>query len=134
MLFILLLHFFGNPYFNKTSDLYDTIIRVVIALIIMGSWVSSKKNPTPEVLRGDIVALSLCIIVAIVFRFTANHFFPWLDWAFFSATTIFFVANLVLFQNRQNAKEDMLALEYYTFRRYIELRADNNALPSNSFE
>ena len=64
----------------------------------------------------------LSLLFLIVFRIFITTKLIWFDWSFFTSITLFLIANLILFQNRQNAKEDMLSLEYYTLRRFFTFK------------
>ena len=120
--FLLLLHFLGNPTINHSFDLIDTTIRIVLTFFIMLIWVASPKSTLIRTFKGDIFLMLLSLLFLIVFRIFITTKLIWFDWSFFTSITLFLIANLILFQNRQNAKEDMLSLEYYTLRRFFTFK------------
>jgi hypothetical protein len=117
--FVALVQLFANPIITGGQTTYAMLVRIVLSLVAIAIWILSKKEPSRAIRIGDTLSLSLCLALAILVAIFRDSLFSWIDWPFFSALFLFLLANLLLFQNRQNTKEDMLALEYYTLRRYL---------------
>lgn len=119
IIFILELNLFANPVINKSIDFIDTSGRLILSLIVMLIWIYSKKKATARIIIGDVFIWGTILLISTILRFLSNPLSDWIDWSFFTPLSVFLIANLILFQNRQNAKEDMLALEYFTLRRFL---------------
>ena len=115
-------HFFSNPAANGSWSTTDTLIRILIWLIVAAVWLNSARRSSWEVARGDALVLLASMVIALAMRFGPEAVRLWIDWPFHTAVLAFLVANLTLLHNRHNAKEDMLALEYYALRRYLDER------------
>jgi hypothetical protein len=111
-------HFLSNPQINPVKvNTFDTLVRVFILLLAWSVWAATQDRST-STKKGTLLLLLIFTIVSIAVKYISINFSNW-DWPYFASLTLFIVANLVLFLNRRNARDDMLALEYYTFRIYL---------------
>lgn len=119
LFFFFFFHFFRNPIITDESS-FSLLIKVIIAFMFIAIWILGKRGKLcePEKL-GDIICLSLISVTNIFFSIISIDLFQTLDWPFLFVVFIFLSSNLVLFTNRQNAKQDMLALEYYVYERFL---------------
>ncbi len=115
--------FFVSPSLIANQDHFlspNYIWRVgfVIILIIFSKflrWGSSKEE---EWSLGIVLFIGLAI--SLLLRFHFEGFINTLDWSFINSLYIFLVMNLVFLKNRQNSRDDLIALQYYTLQRCIE--------------
>ncbi len=113
-------HLFCNPILDTHDSYYlDLLGKFVISIVAIAAWGRSKKRCPEEVRWGEIFVLLLLLALAILISFSLKSFTLSLDWPFFSSVYVFLVANLVLLKNRQNARDDLISLHYYTLRRYL---------------
>lgn len=117
---LLVIHFLNNPVLIVTHSNQDLFFRVISALIIIILWISSKSKISSAYRAGDGIGLLSSLIVAIILTQLPFDFKKWIDWSYFSTMSIFLASILILYKNRQNAKDDMLALENYTLKRYFQ--------------
>jgi hypothetical protein len=122
---VLLIHFFNNPLLINNVSEHDLFFRIVSSLIVIVLWVGSRKQMSIEYKIGDGIGLTLSLILAISLKLLPTSLKFWIDWSYFSTVSIFLVSILILYKNRQNAKDDMLALENYTLKRYLLNDSDN---------
>ncbi|RMH31206.1 MAG: hypothetical protein D6690_16995 [Nitrospirae bacterium] len=118
-----IVNIFANPYLNHRASSwspYDTFFRMALLAFVSLIWALSPKSPPPNVQRGHIVLVIITLGIALLAKYWFSHLH--IDWAFASSLTVFITLNLILFQNRRNAKGDMTALEYHVLRRYIAHR------------
>lgn len=115
-----LLTYMGHPLFNTSTDPKDIILQLIIIGSIIVVWIMAKKTRDNKEQYGDYVSWGLALIPGIIMKLVLmNTFIPNLDWSFLLVVFVFLGINLILLQNRHNAKEDILALERYTLRRYL---------------
>lgn len=116
--------FFNNPLFNnsyigKEFEVFQ-FVKLVIGLMFVTIWSIAKYNHnSTSDLKGDIIVLSIILILCYFSTFINWEGIVNIDWSFFAIFILFLCTNLILLSNRQNAKDDMLALEYYMIERYI---------------
>jgi len=117
------LHFFANPYIAPSRlSPYDLIARMGMMAVASVLWVvATSRSKEKSAIIGSAFESGIGLLGAIVGR----YFQHLLDWPFLGALFLFLALNLVFFQNRRNAKGDMLALEYQTLRRYIESKKES---------
>lgn len=116
---LLLIHFFNNPIFNSNVSRYNFLFRIGVALCLIVLWLSSRNKMSLAYKIGDGVGLFLPIILSTLLYYVPAYLKNWIDWSYFSTISIFLAAILILYKNRQNAKDDMLALENYTLKRCL---------------
>lgn len=110
--------FFAHPVLNPTPNEEDLIIKFIVSALFLATWGVSQNNLQRKYKWGNLIWAISSLLLAIFVRLNATLFI-WIDWAFFVTFLLFLVLNLVLFLNRRNANEDMLALENYTLYRYL---------------
>ncbi len=125
-----LTHLLGNPVFGR-NELGG---RLALAGLISILWILSHKDPAGEAQLGDSLVLGVGLALAgglLGLQFWA---LPQFDWPFFSALYVFLGLNLALFENRQNVRDDLAALVYYTLQRVAtETEAGTTPAPVDSF-
>lgn len=142
-------HFFGNPsfsppevpiiawppplqVFNREILGSQLVLRIFLSFLIFGIWaIPPHGKPQKKYLAGSFIWAALTIIACLLIVFIPKNF-SWVDWAFFFNFTLFLTASLILFSNRRNASDDMLLLEYYTIRRYLDSKKTNKTTNSTS--
>jgi hypothetical protein len=111
--------FFASPKLNPNVNELDTILKTVFVILVLSTWSISQRKLTKSFRLGNGFWGVGSVVIGLIVRFFPS-FFLWVDWPFLASLIIFLIGNLVLFLNRRNANEDMLAIEYYTLRRYLE--------------
>lgn len=115
---LLFIHLWANPTLNANiPSAWDTGLKYGVSLIIIVSFLLSKKF-NPAAMAGDVLILGTAFILAVALS-KVPALINWIDWPFFVTLYVFLLGNLILFNNRRNAKEESLATQYYTLRRYI---------------
>jgi len=117
-----LVHLFANPTLNPSPSIVDSLLRLSIAMVAVMAWTKCKKEASKAVKLGNYFSLGLSLALAMATRLVPSYLLSWIDWPFFTVILVFLVSNLVLLHNRRNANDDMLALEYYTLKRYLTER------------
>lgn len=110
---------FGNPLFGSSLNIFRIAITIFLSILLISVWVLSKSKCSREYWLGDLLWLGVTFLISIFIWVLPHDYLSWVDWPFLTTLLIFLMANLVLFQNRQNVRDDMLAMEYYTLRRYL---------------
>ena len=99
-------------------------LKYIVSVAIIVSFLASKKLNSAA-MAGDVIILGVAFIVAVAIS-KIPALVTWIDWPFFVALYAFLLGNLILFNNRRNAKEQSLAMQYYTLRRYITEKQHEN--------
>ncbi len=125
LMFLFLLHLFNNPFIQKPAEkLVSFDLRYVVGLVLVILWAASAWHRGQKTFAAE-ATLSIVALVLAAMPLIAQSPLPMpVGWPFFSALTIFLVGCLVLAKNHQNARDDLLATEYYTLRRYITEHQD----------
>lgn len=110
--------FFAHPVLNVMTDEKDLIIKFTLTSLFLATWGVSQRRLQKKYRVGNTLWALGSLILGILVRLY-HTLFSWIDWAFFMPFLLFLILNLVLFLNRRNANEDMLALENYTLHRYL---------------
>ncbi len=116
---LVIIVFFASPKLNPNIDETDTILRTIFVILFLSTWSISQRKLSKPFRYGDGIWAVGSTILGIVIRIFPSYF-SWIDWPFLATLITFLIGNLILFLNRRNANEDMLAIEYYTLRRYLE--------------
>lgn len=112
--------FFADPMFNPAPGTqWDMIIKILFMVLFLAAWSVSQHYLQDKYKIGNIIWAVASIVAGIVVHGHTTTLFHWIDWAFFASLLAFLALNLILFTNRRNANEDMLALENYTLHRYL---------------
>lgn len=128
---LLLIHFLNNPLLSNTTSNYDLFFRIASAFIVIVLWIGSRNKMSFSYKVGDGIGLTLALATAIVLNQLPVSLKGWIDWSFFSTMSIFLASILILYKNRQNAKDDMLALENYTLKRYFQVKENGRRKKGN---
>lgn len=114
--------FFASPVLiandNFTFNSLDYILRCLLVIPII--FISNQWLSTTEEKRGTAGWLSVFLVISLLVRSMRETLFIDLDWAFFNSVFIFLGLNMVFLKNRQNARDDLTAFQYYNFKRYFE--------------
>ncbi len=116
---LLMVHFFNNPIFNSNVSKYDFLFKIGVTIFLIVLWLSSRNKMSFAYKVGDGIGLTLSFLLSISLYYAPAHYKDWIDWSYFSTISIFLAAMLIFYKNRQNAKDDMLALENYTLKRCL---------------
>lgn len=113
-----LIHFFANPVLGQVSHNEEKLVlKFFVGSLFLGAWGAAQHALPKKYVLGNIIWALGSLVVSLLFYLLSQSVL--VDWGFFSAMSVFLVLNLVLFLNRRNANEDMLALENYTLHRYL---------------
>lgn len=110
--------FLAHPILNPIPNEGDLILKFIVSALFLATWGVSQNNLQRKYKWGNLIWAISSLLLAIFVRLNTTLFI-WIDWAFFVTFLLFLTLNLVLFLNRRNANEDMLALENYTLHRYL---------------
>jgi len=131
---LMMIHLFSNPVMNPSPTTQDLLVKVALSVLISLIWTRSTKSLSAPLRVGDRLVLTLSLILAVAVRLVAAPILSRLDWPLFTTALAFITANLLLLKNRHNARQDLLALEYYTLRRYLtERQHEDNSLKQHYF-
>ncbi|MCB9009938.1 MAG: hypothetical protein H6656_21635 [Ardenticatenaceae bacterium] len=124
---LMLLHLWVNPSFSvagKSLDGWTLFFRILLSLILIVSWYNSKKEHSSASKLGDTIVFGSSFLATIILA-RVNSFINWVDWSFFMALVLFLLANMVLFFNRQNSKEQSFDLQHYVLKQYLDKRKNS---------
>jgi len=116
---LVLVFILGNPLFGADLNIFRVAITISLSILLILFWVLSKSKCSKEYWLGDLLWLGVTFLIGVFIWILPHDYLSWIDWPFLTTLLVFLIANLVLFQNRQNVRDDMLAMEYYTIRRYL---------------
>jgi len=94
-------------------------LRIVVLAVPVLAWYLAKRKAPKDIRLTESTMLALCILTAYLateYLWTAAPFF---DWPFYWSILAFMLANLAFLKNRQNVRDDLIALEYFTLRRFL---------------
>jgi hypothetical protein len=119
--FFLFFHLLNNPFFYNSSFGRDFIFYILICLfiIIVFAIKFKIKHQSKYTLNCDISIMLISLIISIIYKFCPLSRAIRIEWPLFSNICLFLVANVILFNNRQNVINDMLALENYVLKQYL---------------
>lgn len=113
------LHWMLNPIFNPENNITDIALRASLLVLAIVIWILSVNKSYGRTRNGYYLVLGFSFFVTLFISIFQEKICPKIDWALFTNILLFLFANLILFNNRKNANDDMIALEYYTLKRYI---------------
>jgi len=90
------------------------LVFLVILITKMVKWSSQEESWSAGII------LFVGLVISLLIRFLLETYIVRIDWSFVNSLYIFLGINLVLLKNRQNARDDLAALQYYTFQRFFE--------------
>lgn len=98
-------------------------LRLIFTFGVLGVWVGTLYDKSNQkYMKGSFLWATLTVTGCLLLVMFPDALFWWVDWTFFFSFVLFLLISLVLFSNRRNASDDMLMLEYYTIKRYLDLR------------
>jgi hypothetical protein len=115
--------FFVDPHLvSPTLDSNaDGLFR--IAMIVLFTLIWRKATMPDGEKNGIVLGMFVGIATNLLLRWQ-SHLLAWFDWSFLFPVFVFLVMNLTMLKNRQNARDDLSALQYYTLQRYLTEQAD----------
>lgn len=105
-------------------------LRLALTFGVLGVWVGTLYDKSNQkFMKGSFLWATLTVTGCLLLVMFPEALFWWVDWTFFFSFVLFLMASLVLFSNRRNANDDMLMLEYYTLRRYLDTQTKPKKQP-----
>jgi len=120
-----------NPLFlaQWMPEWLDMGFRVLAISLVAIGWIHTTSARAEK--RGIWLATCVGVGISIVLHELRRAWgFP-IDWGFLLPLFIFLLMNLTLLKNRQNARDDLSALAYYTLRRFFQ---EEKEKPFHGFE
>jgi hypothetical protein len=113
-------HLFANPFLTPPMQgQMDVMMKFALIILSIFAWVYSKRKCSTSTMLGEAAGLVGTLLLAYIScRIVCGMNIIW-DWPYLSSLFLFFSANIVLMKNRQNTRDDVIAMEYYTLRRYL---------------
>jgi hypothetical protein len=123
--------FLVSPTLAPVSTLteYDILLRVLLVVIGVWSWLKATKPSKEdawerdEERRGIAIWATTTVAVNLLLLWQRDNWLKWLDWSFAFPVFLFLITHLILVKGRQNARDDLIALEHYALRRFLEAQA-----------
>jgi hypothetical protein len=107
-----------SPYI--TRGLPDPLgARLFLLGLLAASWLASKRNSPQDIRDGEFIFLLFSLTAALLLAIFYGGPNSSLDWPYLWSILLFMIANVVLLKNRQNVRDDLISLEFYTLKRYI---------------
>lgn len=96
---------------------------VILGLIIFAWWFAKRKSDARSIRWSEVLTLSvLMIIAAVSSQYLRNwHRFQPEWWNIGWSIFIFLVTTMIFVKNRQNTRDDLIAMQNYTIKRYLSL-------------
>lgn len=117
-----LIIFFASPVLISNDNFdFNHQYGLRILIFLFGSFIWITRSPKKEERWGLGLCLFLSFLISITIRYhRVIYFDKWIDWTFLSPLFIFLVLNMILIKNRQNSRNELSSVQYYTFNRYLE--------------
>lgn len=113
--------FFVSPAILANNK-YDTIsfeylLRFTLVLPVAFFWqkAAGTKGEKLIVIASFAIGSILCICA----HYSRDTLLTWIDWSFTGPLFTFLLMNMVLLENRQNNRNDLIAFQHYTLLRYL---------------
>jgi hypothetical protein len=108
--------------------------RVTVLSVIIAAWLFSKRRYSWKVFLSELVTLALFASLAFISSQLVKNwatFRP--EWWNIGWSILFFlIMNMVFVKNRQNARDDLIAMQNYAIKRYFSNSIQPFELPSKS--
>jgi hypothetical protein len=106
-----------SPYLSASAN--PLPLRLLVLAVPVVAWYFAKRKAPRDIRLTESVLLALSIPIAYLAAVS-----QWLaasspDWPFYWSILAFLLANLAFLKNRQNVRDDLIALEYFTLRRFF---------------
>ncbi len=106
-----------SPY--QSISLNPLPLRLLVLIVPVVAWYFAKNKAPRDVRLTETALLVLCILTAFLVARSPWTTAPSIDWPFYWSILAFIMANLAFLKNRQNVRDDLIALEYFTLRRFL---------------
>jgi hypothetical protein len=112
--------YFGSPSVYPNTYSQEALIRrsVILAIPLL-VWLLSSNKHTIGLRIVEIIAMLLLGSVAYLISQYARTIIAFDLWPFGWATYAFLITNMVFLKNRQNARDDLIAMQNYTIKRFV---------------
>jgi len=119
LLFVWFTLYLSSPSPFHTDPPSPSSLRLLIASLPIAGWLWAKWKAPPSIKWGEFSTLLIAFALAKPTGIALQTVLPGVDWAYLWAILVFLAANIVFLRNRQNIRDDLISLEYYTLRRFI---------------
>lgn len=109
----------GSPSPYNLVSANPLSLRLLVPAALVVAWCFAKANGPRDIVITETVLLALFIVGAYVAAVSGWVAALSPDWPFLWSILAFTLANLAFLKNRQNARDDLIALEHYTLRRFL---------------
>jgi hypothetical protein len=125
LFFLFALLYLGSPspYINQAT-VWLTIFRTTLLILFMFAWwFSKRKNILASIRWSETCLIALLIIISLqisqwLINWDSFHLEWWnIGWSIL----IFLITNTIFIKNRQNTRDDLIAMQNYTIKRYLSL-------------
>jgi hypothetical protein len=106
-----------SPYNRAPAN--PSPLRLFVPGALVVAWCLAKWKGPRDILITEIAMLAPATLAVCLLGVSGAVAPLSPDWPFCWSLLAFMLANLAFLQNRQNARDDVIALEYYTLRRFL---------------
>jgi hypothetical protein len=112
--------YLGSPSPSPLAPIYRRILfRIIILIVPLLVWILTSHRTILKLRISETVLLLLVGVSAAFLSLWARNYLTSEHWAFGWATFAFMIINAIFIKNRQNTRDDLIALQNYTLKRYI---------------
>jgi hypothetical protein len=139
LVFFWLMIYLSAPSPFHTDSPSPSPLRNLVAIAPILAWAFARAKAPRQIWFGETLLLVAAFFIARPAAAGVALIIPSPDWAYMGSVLVFLVGNTVFLRNRQNVRDDLISLEYYTLRRFLSDRdhlanGSRSAPPNNSME
>lgn len=122
LIFLFTFLYLGSPSPYTIVYTQDHLVfRIVVLAFTVGAWWFSKRKYPSQVIWSEVITLTVFEIIAFeTSQLIRNWSFFLPEWWNIGWSILFFlITNMIFVKNRQNTRDDLIAMQNYTMKRYF---------------
>lgn len=132
LLFICIILYLGSPspYLIPYESIH-LVLRSAIVGLVISVWIYSRWKLIKDIFLRELVLLIFIAGFAGILSQVIKAFIPSSYWNIGWPIWVFLVTNLIFIRNRQNTRDDLIALQNYTIKRCLalEVKTKDESMP-----
>jgi len=125
LIFLFAILYFGSPSpYVVTYTQNHLLFRLIVIALIAGAWVFSKRHYPKAIIWTELITLTALTTVAYLIaqwlKSSVEFKLEW--WNIGWSILLFLITNMIFVKNRQNTRDDLIAMQNYTIKRCLSIR------------